>query len=430
MLLRDQLSLQLAGSTLPWAKQAQTYAFANGRAGLSTVTGTAAKTDAATAAFLNAIHGHGLQYDDVVSASSGHPGSCAVPAALALGEAQATTTGEFLDAMLCGYEVYARLGILAAPELINGGWQPHSVLSAFGAAAVAAKLWRLPEEQVTHALAIAASHCGGTSEYTSTGGTTKRVQCGIGVRAGVHAATMARAGITGPDRFLTGTKGFFEVYAGKRAEPGDMFDIDRRPCLEEIWIKPYCCCAASHAAIDAIVAAGVSPQSVDRIEVRLPTKSNRVVGSLNAHIYSPRSVTELQFSLPVQVALALQGHGNGFGVHRQIIENRIKFDYGAVLQLARKVIPVQDEALDAPFRDKWVAHTAIHLGGGARRELFVENSRGTPANPLTELELQQKFEELASAAASEAQVSALSRALAQLDPAAPLGRFTECLAIV
>jgi 2-methylcitrate dehydratase PrpD len=41
---------------------------------------------AADTAFVYGSHGHGLEYDNVHGPSASHPGSCLIPAALAIGE--------------------------------------------------------------------------------------------------------------------------------------------------------------------------------------------------------------------------------------------------------------------------------------------------------------------------------------------------------
>ena len=149
--------------------------------------------------------------------------------------------------MLAGYETYVRIGRLGSPDLLNAGWQPHSVLANFGAAAVAAKLYGLDAEQTLHALAIALSHASGTTEYASTGGSIKRVHAGMAVRNGIESAELARAGITGPPRLLTGDRGLYRKFIRKAV--GDEARTDFLPgaplMLRKLMFKAYCCCAAN-----------------------------------------------------------------------------------------------------------------------------------------------------------------------------------------
>ena len=138
-LMRDQIALQVGISTLPWSEQLLAYAAAHQRPGNSRVSASALTMSAADAAFVNGSYGHGFEYDDAHGPSYSHPGSCVIPAALAIGEELGSSLEEIIVAMVAGYEVYARIGMLAAPELLQRGYHPHGTLSNFGAAAVAAK---------------------------------------------------------------------------------------------------------------------------------------------------------------------------------------------------------------------------------------------------------------------------------------------------
>ena len=215
-LLRDQLALEIGVSQMPWSRQLLEYAKVQARPGRSRVAASDCIMSATDAAFVNASYGHGFEYDDAHARSYSHPGSCVIPSALAIGQELESTLGEVLTAIVAGYEVYTRIGMLMAPELLQRGFHPHAVLSNFGAAAVAAKLRGFDAETTLHALAIASSHASGITEFSSTGGSIKRIHAGIGTRNGMVSADMAQAGITGPRAFLSGNKGLFRTFLQRR----------------------------------------------------------------------------------------------------------------------------------------------------------------------------------------------------------------------
>jgi 2-methylcitrate dehydratase PrpD len=128
------------------------------------------------------------------------------------------------------------------------------VLSSFGAAAVAAKLRTFDAETTLHALAIALSHASGTTEYSSTGGSIKRIHAGIGTRNGMVSADMAQAGITRPCAFLSGNNGFFRTFLQRPPADGAeaQFSLDRGFEIATVSLKAYCACCCSHAYIDAL----------------------------------------------------------------------------------------------------------------------------------------------------------------------------------
>jgi 2-methylcitrate dehydratase PrpD len=428
LLMQDQLALQIGCSLLPWSKETFAYALTQARPGRSSIVASGKTVDAGTAAFVNAIYGHAFEYDDILSGSSAHPGCCVVPAALALGEECESSVQDVLTAMIVGYEVYTRLGVLAAPTLVEKGWHPHCVLANFGAAAIAARLGRLDRLQTFHAMSIAMSHCSGTTEYTSTGGSIKRVHSGIGVQNGIHAAAMARAGITGPDRFLTGTKGFFQTFIQRPAgeASANAFALEAPLQIEQVWIKPYCCCGANHAPIDAMATWRDRTADIERIEVRVQPKSNRVVGNHNQHIYSPRGITELQYALPVQMALSVLGLGNGYATHRAYLDGKLDFsEAGAILSMARRVKIIEAPEFDNNYIQKWVAEVTAFFKDGTSEKLFIEDSVGTPARPMNQDQFRVKYDELAGEVLGGKHADELFQKLSLLDMSKPVGSLTE-----
>ena len=128
-LMRDQLALQIGISRMPWSKQILQYAAAQQRPGRSRIMASQITMSAADAAFVNGSYGHGFEYDDAHGPSYSHPGSCVIPAALAIGEELGSTMQDVITAMVAGYEVYTRIGLLASPDLLQRGfhvtaWMP------------------------------------------------------------------------------------------------------------------------------------------------------------------------------------------------------------------------------------------------------------------------------------------------------------------
>ncbi|MCO5397868.1 MmgE/PrpD family protein [Ralstonia soli] len=393
-LMRDQLALQIGTSQMPWSHQVLAFAKAQQRPGRSHVAASQITMSAADAAFVNGAYGHGFEYDDAHGVSASHPGSCVIPAALAIGEDLGASLEEVITAMVAGYEVYTRIGVLAAPDLLKRGFHPHAVLSTFGAAAVAAKLRKFDAETTLHALSIALSHAAGTTEYTSTGGSIKRVHAGIGTRNGMVAADMAQAGITGPRAFLSGHKGFFRTFLqrgpGEQAEA--RFGLDQPFEIGTVWLKAYCACYCTHAYIDAV--RRFAKRSADIVEVRagIHPAFDVVVGTANANAYEPKNIEHVQFSLPTQIAFALLGKGNGYRVHRDYLSGKI--DMALVIDMARKVKIATAPELEQRYPGKFVADVTVVFRDGASEHVFVEDPIGTVANPMSQQEQDAKFMEL------------------------------------
>lgn len=426
-LLKDQLALQIASANLPWSREARSF-LRKPRPGASTVVGEASTVDAADAGYINATYGHGFEYDDV--AGNGHPGCCVVPTALAVGEELGAPLGQVVEAMVAGYEVYVRIGRLASPDLVNQGWHPHAVLANFGAAAVAARLHGLDAQRAQHALAIALSHASGTTEYTASGGSIKRVHAGIAVRNGIESVELARAGITGPLRYLGGDKGLFRTFIRRTAEPdgADSFRQGQPLRIKDTWFKAYCCCGAHHAYIDAMAGMRGRAGDIVAVDANIQAMTANLAGNAHAHQHGPRSIEELQFGLPLQMALAALGKGNGFATHRAFLEGSLPLTENSdVVQFARRIRLRRSPELDERYPRNFVADVVIHYQDGTREHIFLDRAKGMPSAPFTPEEHRAKLEELTHEVIGQQQARRLFDLVDRLDPAMPIGELTALL---
>jgi 2-methylcitrate dehydratase PrpD len=415
-LMRDQLALQIGISTMPWSKQLLKYAIAQQRSGKSRVSASGLTMSAPDAAFVNGSYGHGFEYDDAHGPSYSHPGSCVVPAALAIGEELGSSLEEVITAMVAGYEVYTRIGVLASPGLLQRGFHPHCTLSNLGAAAVAAKLRGFDAETTLHALAIALSHVSGTTEYTSTGGSIKRIHAGIGTRNGMAAADMARAGITGPRAFLSGNKGFFRTFLQRAAsdDAAQRFASDRRFEISTVWLKAYCACYCTHAYIDALRPFAARRDQIADVHLKITPHFNVVVGTANANAYEPKNIEHVQFSLPIQAAFALLGKGNGYAIHRDYLAGEI--DIAPVIEMARSIRITEAPALEKQYPGKFVADVTVTFKDGSAEHVLVDDPIGTDTHPMSEHEQDQKFMELTVDVLGATQASKLLSTLREMVP--------------
>lgn len=415
-LMRDQLALQIGISRMPWSRQLLEYVRAQQRPGASRVAASTLVMSAADAAFVNGSYGHGFEYDDAHGPSASHPGSCVIPAALAIGEELDSTLEEVITAVVAGYEVYTRIGVLAAPDLLRRGFHPHCVLSNFGAAAVAAKLRRFDAETTLHALAIALSHVSGTTEYSSTGGSIKRVHAGIGTRNGMMAADMAHAGITGPRAFLSGNKGFFRTLLQRQAadDAKDHFTLQRPFEISTAWLKAYCACYCTHAYIDALRPFAARRADITDVHLKIAPHFNVIVGAANVNARRPGNIEHVQFSLPIQAAFALLGKGNGYLVHRDYLTGKV--DMNPVIALANEIRITEDASLEQRYPGKFVADVTLGFRDGGSQHLFVDDPIGTDTHPMTEAEQDAKFMELTAGILGMDGAGKLLAALRAIDP--------------
>ncbi len=217
-----------------------------------TVLGRTERLDLLGAAFINAIAGNLLDYDDTHLQTVIHPTAPVAPAALALAEQRGLSGPAMLHAFILGAEVECRIGNAVSPGHYARGWHITSTCGVFGAAAASAKLLGLDAEQTWHALGIAASQSAGVVENLPSA--AKNVSVGNAARNGLFAALLAETGYTAAPAAIEGPLGWARAM-------GDVPDVAVvTDGIGEQWemskntYKPYPCGIVMHAVVDACLA--------------------------------------------------------------------------------------------------------------------------------------------------------------------------------
>ena len=184
-----------------------------------------------------------------------------------------------------------------------------------------------------------------------------------------------------------------------------------------------------HAYIDGArqLAEKIDPEQVESIELGIQSGGDVVVGNRNANAFHPRSIENLQYSLPFQFSLALLGLGNGYTTHRGYLEGRLDLGEGSdPARLAGRLRITPRPDLDTAYRGRWIADIAVTLRDGTRESLFVDNPLGTAENPMSQADLDAKFRDLTVDALGEERGAELLAAITggPLDlPATALARL-------
>ncbi len=171
------------------------------------------RLSAPAAAAVNACAVHSIDFDDSYMAGGvkAHFSSSIIPTALAVAEDIGASGAQFIDAVVRGFEVAARLGHALTPAVVER-WHPTGVIGVVGCAAAAAALLGLRGEQAEMALGLAADHAAGTRFCLASGDATKSLHAAFAAHDGIIGAFMAADGLNGPIDFLDGVKGYCETY--------------------------------------------------------------------------------------------------------------------------------------------------------------------------------------------------------------------------
>lgn len=430
----DTLGIALAASRLDTSDAVRVVARAWGEPGNAAAIGVPQRLPAPAAALVNGTLAHSLDFDDTHLPSILHPSACVVPAVLAAGQAAGASGAEIVTAAAAAYEICVRLGMAAYDDALRNnvffekGLHATSICGTIAAAVAAAKLAGLDAGGIEAALAIAASMGAGLLEANRGGGTVKRVHCGWAAHAGLAAASLAAAGITGPPTVLEGRFGFFNALCDGRADLEATVDgLGERWETPGIHFKPYPANHFTHAGIDAALAlraAGVEPADIERIELGVAPPTLRTIAEPADLKARPPSGYAAQFSGPFTVAAAFTG-GGGLGVYLDDFTDERARDE-RLLALAARVRCVADAESDAGYPRALQGVLRVTLRGGEMREHRVTANRGGPGRPLSPAELSRKFTLNAGRTLPDEAVRRLHDACLELDSLNSLDQLTSC----
>lgn len=357
----------------------------------SRVLGTEGYAAPADAAFVAGTVGHGLEMDDTFEQASSHPGTVVLPAVNAVAAATGASWDTAMRAAIAGYDVMCAVGVqLGAAESYGRGFHPTGVTGALGAAAAAALLLGLDEQQTTMAISLAANTAAGSLEFLSDGSWTKRLNAGNAAAVGVRAAVLASTDFLGPETALEGRDGFLTQYGRGVLRP---LVLELGAGARETSIKFYPCCRYMHGVMDLlrevhaeIPDAALRASSVDVavIEAGAALVSNPPERKLV--IATP---VDAQFSMPFGAALALT---TGAAKAEQFSRApELAADLG---ELMAKVTCVRSEALEAAYPAEWQAEVRVTLDDGTVVEKRENAFVGAPNNRASDDEIRAKASDL------------------------------------
>ena len=396
-LLLDYLGVAIAGSLSESSQPIYRMLARSASPGPCTVIGTASQTSPESAALANGTAAHSLELDDTHQAGSIHPGVVMFSTGIALSEIQPDIdSGQFVSAVVAGYEVAARLGMALQPKShYELGFHPTSTCGVFGAAVTAAKLLRLSEEQMLSAVGIAGSMAAGSLEFLAEGAWTKRLHPGLAAQNGILAAKLAAEGFRGPSTILEGRDGFLSAYS-RNSKPefvtqnlGQDFEILRTS------VKPHACCRYMQSPIDGLIELAaehdIYPEQVERVEVAVLEAGWSLVCEPRKRKYSPENIVDAQFSMPYGAAVALTDRAAGLDQF-----TGESFHSPQIKCLMDKVVLKKDSRIEKNFPAEWPALVSVYLTNGKHFEKYVRFPKGDPENPLAWQELSAKFTSLAA----------------------------------
>ncbi len=269
--------------------------------------------DRERAAFVNALFGHAIDFDDTVSSMPGHPANIVLSALLAALPEEPMSGYDLIRAFVVGHETAVRLGEAIGTGHYNRGWHTTGTIGIFGAVAGVANLWRLSPEVIVHALGIAASMSSGLR--VNFGTMTKPVHSASAASLGLRAVSLAAAGITANAHALFGSQGLIEVYGTSASDSRRLLSTLGQPFVLSspgVTLKKFACCYATHRTIDALLSMRAEDPAFSPDRVR--SVVSRVAPGVTRPLPYSRPTTGFEARFSMEYILAVGIFDGDFGL--------------------------------------------------------------------------------------------------------------------
>jgi 2-methylcitrate dehydratase PrpD len=362
----------------------------------ASVLGFGGKVPAQSAAFVNGVMAHCLDFDDQTPWGA-HPDSTVVPAVLALAERKGKVSGrDLITSVALGQDLFVRLRC-------NVGWRQDwnlsSVVGAFAGAAAAAYIQGLSSEQISHALGIASMQSSGTMQVIfGIGSDLRGMYAGFTAQGAVMSVLLAQKGITGIAELFEGKAGIFNVYFGGKYDREKMIEGLGKEylggsMLYKAWPAVGNVHTYIHATIELMKEHGLKHDDIDQIKVFVGDFHQRMCYPLELR-RSPATLVDAKFSLPFCVALAAAR-----GQIRILDFSAEALRDSEVLGIAQKVVPIEDSSLDWKVKIP-DGRIEMVMRDGRSFARVGDNVPGSPEAPMSWESVAQKFRDCASVAAN------------------------------
>lgn len=361
------------------------------------------RVPARTAAFMNALYGHGAELDDGNKKAAGHAGVHLIPAVFALADKLGSSQEDVLNALAAGYEAYIRISSAAQPGLVRRGFHSTGAAGTLACAAACARLYHADPREIEDAVALATTMTGGLLSYGDSRPAIKPLNPGKAAENGVFAAMLAHEGIRGPEEALEGPNGWFHAFT-EEMNP-EMLKGSGRLLLHECYLKLYPSCRHTHCGIDAAVAlhGRVDPREIASVKVFIYPNAIRLAG-----IRIPKDQDETKFSIPYTLACALSQGSYG------IADMDPPRTTEEILRIISLIEMIPDESMEDRTKGIRGARVEITKTDGTVLSETVLTPKGDPENPLSRKDVLRKLAVCAGDQAKEETLAGLVQAVEAL----------------
>jgi 2-methylcitrate dehydratase len=376
--------------------------------GPATVIGSGRSMDVVSAALANALMVRVMDYNDIYwQQDPSHP-SDIIPAAMACAERMNRGGRELIVGIVLGHEFEMRLCEAAFPGIRERGWH-HATLTAFVSPIVAGRMLNLPWEQIQHAIGISASRHATFGAVTAGKLTMmKNTVDPMATQSGVLAALLAEKGYSGPEHVIDGKEGIVHCLGPEWKLDVLTEGLGESWRIERCGMKAFPTEALTHtpisAVLDIVIGNDLSADDVATVRIRSTARSADILADPSK--YDPRSKETADHSLPYVIAAAI--------ADRQVTPVQFtpeKIMDPKIRAQLRKIEVIADPEIETVFPALQRADVEVDTTDGRTFATRLDYPKGDPRNPLTDAEIEAKFDALAAPVMTEAASARLKEAV-------------------
>lgn len=410
LLVLSTIGASLAGSREPAGRIITEYVRTQGGTPEAGVFGAGFRTTLESAVLANNTLWHcteleGNCYPECVSVFM------LVPSFMGVAERFQLSGRKVIEACIVAHEVQGRLGQAANPDPDGPDTHRYMNMNTMGSVAIAsgiAKLLGFDNEKTAIAISLAASQATGIG--MQTGSMAHYVESGFAGRAGVAAALLANAGMTGRVEILETPRGLLDIWTG-----GGDYSVDR---ILGAWGKPFRvmgeeeklfpCCSLMNHIIEAVVKVkkehGLSYENVAAVEV----ETNRLHAGF-CRFQEPSNPDEAKFSISHGVAVA-------------VVDEKLSLPSFGLSRFSDRKVSSMRERVKVRVHPEWEAGNlaqphpiTITLGNGRQLHAEARSFHGHPPDLQTQPEFVERFERHAAVVLSPSQTAECRDLILNLD---------------
>ena len=378
------------------------------------------RTTPELAVFANGVMIRYLDFNDgYISLGTGHP-SDLLGAMLPAAELNGRNGRDLIAAFVVAYQVFTRIADVLDTR---GLGLDHSTVIAPAATAGIGRLMGLTREQLTHAIGIAVG--GNTALNQGRTGTLsnwKTYAAAEACRKAMFCVQLAQAGMTGPEQVYEGPNGFFNVITHKPLTLATLGGDGAPFGIMHSFTKRFPLGQYSQTVAQAAVEARQYFKDIGEIQevnLRVARRAIRVMAD-SPDKWRPTTHETADHSMPYSAGVALM-YGTVSDEH---YENPYLSD-ARLLDLVSRVKCLPSDEADKVEKEYNLCDLELVLKSGQKKTVRVDYHRGHWKNPMTDVEMEEKFRGLAARHLPTQRVDALLKQLWALENVTKVGALVE-----